>query len=75
MFQFVTISNGLAVVQHGASGHVYRFRPMRPGDWSRLTLDRVDVCQDAEDRPESHESAALHFAEVVAPACCGAQRE
>ena len=66
MFEFVTISNGVAVVRHGRTGHVYRFRPMQPGIWSRLTLDRIDVCQNADEMPVAHADAALSFAEAAA---------
>jgi hypothetical protein len=69
MFEFITISNGVAVVQHGATGHVYRFRPRSAGVWSRLALDRVDACHHLIDDPGQNEAAALLFAEEAVSAC------
>lgn len=66
MFEFVTISSGVAVVQNASTGQVYRFRPIQPGQWDRLTLNSVDVCEQVDPDPATHASAALRFAEDAA---------
>lgn len=62
MFSLITISNGVAVVQHAPTGHVYRFRSLHRGAWDALTLDRIDAA-DGQDPPGDHAPAALSFAE------------
>jgi hypothetical protein len=61
MFAFITISNGVAVVQHAPTGHVYRFRSLHQGAWDALTLDRVDAA-DGQGEPGDHAFAAMTFA-------------
>ena len=70
MFEFITISSGLAIVRHGATGRVYRFRPTHPAEWSNLSLDRIDAGDGATEAPAEHQDAALVFAEQAAAACC-----
>lgn len=69
MFEFITISNGLVVVQHWPSGCVYRFRPMHPGLWDRLALAKVEA--GADGHVPDREEAARDFAQQVATAVCG----
>jgi hypothetical protein len=61
MFELITISNGVAVVQHAPTGHVYRFRPLHPGLWHALTLDRVDAAGERQGVADDHADAALTF--------------
>ena len=63
MFELITISNGLAVVQHAPTGNVYRFRPMHPGLWHALVLERVEASDADEAARGGLAVAALAFAE------------
>jgi hypothetical protein len=70
VFDFITISNGVAVIQHRATGNVYRFRPVHPGTWQRLSLDRTDFGPDRTPLSDHDEGAALQFAEDHAGLLC-----
>ena len=70
MFEFITISNGVAVVQHSSSGHVFRFRPLRPGHWNRLKLDKIDPHDADGSTLDDHIDLARKFAEETATAVC-----
>ena len=69
-YDFITISNGHVIVQHVFTGQVFRFRPVYPGVWTRLILDKVDAPVTAEQWPHPHITAAQVFAEAAAARCC-----
>ncbi|MCW6506674.1 hypothetical protein [Lichenifustis flavocetrariae] len=72
MFDFITISNGIAIVQHTEDGHVYRFKPVQPGKWDKLIFLGSDANEAASSSTEMFAVAALRFAERAAAECmCG----
>ena len=69
MFDFVTISNGVAVVQHTVEGHVYRFKPVQRDLWDKLSLSGFEANEAANTPAEVFAGAALRFAERAAAEC------
>ncbi|MCW6512923.1 hypothetical protein [Lichenifustis flavocetrariae] len=69
MFQFITISNGAAVVQHMTEGHVYRFKLAQNGAWDKLSTVQTEHGENATGAPEEHLAGALAFAEEASSSC------